>query len=98
MADFEEGDTLRMDVYSDDTEAVKHFLELNGIHLLKFKFPKDRYERSRKLYNSVPLYIKNRDLTSIVVFVDKFLYDTETQILTVRAEEIIKQMRTPARS
>lgn len=97
MTDFEEGDTLKMDTCpDDDNAAVQHFLELNGLLLLKFRLPKDRYDRSRTLYRSIPLYIKNRDLTSTVVFVDRFLYDPEKQILTVRAEEVLKQMRTPA--
>lgn len=96
MTDFEEGDTLRMDAYPDDSGVVKHFLGLNNLLILKFRFSKERFDRSRKLYHSVPIYIKNQDLTSLIVFVDKFLYDAEKQILTVRAEEIIKQMRTLA--
>jgi len=72
--------------------AVKHFLGKNRLRTLKFDFPSEEFERSIRLYNAVPIYIRNFKDSCTVLYIERFLYNPGEQILIIRADELLKHL------
>ena len=93
MTDPEKTETSRMVFHKRDIAAIKHFLQQNGLKILKFSVPQEEYERGKNIYRGTfPLYIRKHKRSSTVIYVENFLYSVSDQLLTVRVEELLKLM------
>jgi len=88
MSQIENVDARRVEV-----QVVKHFLEQNNLRVLKFDVSLEAYKRGSRMYGGAfPIYLRNHDQSTTVVYVDSFLYSISKQVLTVRVEELLKHL------
>lgn len=89
----EEAETTKVVLHRKEIAAVKHFLQQNGLVLLKFLVSPDSYNRGRRMYyGTFPIYIRNYDDSSTIVYIEHFYYSQADQTLTVRVEELLKYL------
>jgi hypothetical protein len=87
-------DTGRFASYKEQLGAVEHFLGLNGLSALNFKLRKNAFEKHMESADKlIPICLRDYGRSSTTVFVKNFDYDPETEILTIRVEEMLKYIR-----
>lgn len=90
---FEEAETTKIVLHRKEIAAVRHFLQQNGLSLLRFSVPPECYDRGRRMYyGTFPIYIRNYDDSSTIIYIERFYYSVSDQTLTVRVEELLKYL------